>query len=282
MPEGDTIFRAARTLHRALAGHQVTRFESVYPQLTRIDVDTPIVGRTIERVEARGKHLLMWFSGDLVLRTHMRMSGSWHIYRPGERWQRPPRDMRIVVGVEAFVAVGFNIPVAEFDSSHTVERDEHLGSLGPDLLGSSPDLDEALRRMRARASEAIAPVLLAQRVAAGIGNIFKSETLFLCGIDPFSRVADLTDDQLHALLTTAQRLLRANVLDSSTEGIVTYFGLRRTTGRAAPSDRLWVYGRRGKPCRRCGTPIASAKQGLDARLTYWCPQCQKGHGDMRA
>jgi endonuclease VIII len=136
--------------------------------------------------------------------------------------------------------------------------------------------------MRARASEAIAPVLLAQRVAAGIGNIFKSETLFLCGIDPFSRVADLTDDQLHALLTTAQRLLRANVLDSSTEGIVTYFGLRRTTGRAAPSDRLWVYGRRGKPCRRCGTPIASAKQGLDARLTYWCPQCQKGHGDMRA
>jgi endonuclease-8 len=282
MPEGDTIFRAARTLHRALAGHQVTRFESVYPQLMRIDVDTPIVGRTIERVEARGKHLLMWFSGDLVLRTHMRMSGSWHIYRPGERWQRPPRDMRIVVGVESFVAVGFNVPVAEFDSSRTLERDEHLGSLGPDLLAPSPDLDEALRRMRARAGEAIGPVLLTQRVAAGIGNIFKSETLFLCGVDPFARVADLTDDQLRALLTTAQRLLGANVLDTSTEGIVTYFGLRRTTGRAAPTDRLWVYGRRGRPCRRCGTPIASAKQGLDARLTYWCPKCQQGHGGIGA
>ncbi len=274
MPEGDTIFRAARTLHRALAGHAVTRFESVYPQLTRIDVDAPLVERLIERVEARGKHLLIWFSGDLVLRTHMRMSGSWHIYRPGERWQRPARDMRMVVGVETFVAVGFNIPVAEFDSSHTLERHEHLGSLGPDLLAPSPDPDEALRRMRARPDEEIGPVLLNQRVAAGIGNIFKSETLFLCGIDPFARIADLADDQLRALLTTAQRLLSANVLDSSTEGIVTYFGLRRTTGRADPSDRLWVYGRRSKPCRRCDTPITSAKQGLDARLTYWCPRCQ--------
>jgi len=278
MPEGDTIFRAASTLHRALAGRVVTRFESVYPQLTRVDVDTPIVGRTIERVEARGKHLLIWFSGDLVLRTHMRMSGSWHIYRPGERWQRPEGDMRVLVGVDAFVAVGFNIPVAEFDRSHTLERADHLGSLGPDLLAPGADLDDALRRMRARSDEEIAPVLLDQRVSAGIGNIFKSETLFLCGVDPFARVAELSDIQLRALLTTAQRLLGANVLDTSTEGIVTYFGLRRTTGHANPTDRLWVYGRRGKPCRRCGTPITSAKQNPDARLTYWCPKCQPGMG----
>ena len=274
MPEGDTIFRAARTLHRALAGHTVTRFDSVYAQLTRVADDTPIVGRTIERVDSRGKHLLMWFSGDLVLRTHMRMSGSWHIYRPGERWQRPARDMRILVATATFVAVGFNMPVAEFESPHTLERDDTLGSLGPDLLDANANLDIALERMRARPDDAIGPVLLNQRVSAGIGNIFKSETLFLCGIDPFRRVADLSDDQLRSLLLTARRLLKANVLATSKEGIVTYFGLRHTTGRASQADRLWVYGRRGKPCRRCSTPISSAKQDPDARLTYWCAKCQ--------
>ena len=122
MPEGDTIFRAARTLHRALAGSAVTRFESVFPALNRIDQDRPLAGRTIESVSARGKHLLMTFSGDLVLRTHMRMNGSWHIYRPGERWQRPARDMRIVVETARFVAVGFNVPVAEFLTGRELSR----------------------------------------------------------------------------------------------------------------------------------------------------------------
>src|SRR5918992_4664013 len=114
MPEGDTIFRAARTLDRALAGRVVTRFESVFPHLARVDGNRPIRGRIIERVTSRGKHLLMWFSGDLVLRTHMRMNGSWHIYRPGERWQRPRHDMRIVVATDSFEAVAFTVPVAEF------------------------------------------------------------------------------------------------------------------------------------------------------------------------
>src|SRR5215212_9553540 len=114
MPEGDTILRAAQALHRTLAGRVVTRFESVYPALTRINEDHPIVGRTLESVTARGKHLLMAFSGDLVLRTHMRMNGSWHLYRTGARWQRPARDMRIIVGTDHAVAVGFNVPVAEF------------------------------------------------------------------------------------------------------------------------------------------------------------------------
>ena len=124
MPEGDTIFRAARTLHRALAGHPVARFESVFPHLTRVHEDTPITGRTIEAVRAAGKHVLMAFSGELVLRTHMRMNGSWHIYRPGERWQRPRRDMRIVVATPAYEAVGFRIPVAEWLRGTEVERHE--------------------------------------------------------------------------------------------------------------------------------------------------------------
>ena len=113
MPEGDTIFRAARTLNRALAGQAVVRFESVYPALTRVHEDTPVTGRTVESVTAAGKHVLMRFAGDLVLRTHMRMSGSWHIYRPGETWRRPRRDMRILIATTPFVAVAFNVPVAD-------------------------------------------------------------------------------------------------------------------------------------------------------------------------
>ena len=179
MPEGDTIFRAARTLHRALAGSPVVRFESAFPALNRIDDDRPLAGRTIESVTARGKHLLMAFSGDLVLRTHMKMHGSWHIYRPGERWQRPARDMRIVVETARFVAVGFNVPVAEFLTGRELSRHRQLGALGPDLLapsGSSgqagPSFDgaEVLRRIRTQGTAPIGEVLLNQRLVAGIGS----------------------------------------------------------------------------------------------------------------
>src|SRR5262245_25362024 len=179
MPEGDTIFRSARTLHRVFAGKVVTRFESVYPALTRVAEDRPIVGRTIESVSSRGKHLLFTFSGDLILRTHMRMSGSWHVYPAGARWQRPARDMRIVVGTADAVAVAFNVPIAEFLTARDAARTGPLQSLGPDLLDPSFDRDEARRRIRARGRDAIADVLLNQRVIAGIGNEFKSEILFL-------------------------------------------------------------------------------------------------------
>src|SRR6186997_2034949 len=145
MPEGDTIFRAARTLHRALAGQEVVRFESVLPSLTRVHEDTPITGRVVEQVSAAGKHVLMQFSHDLVLRTHMRMNGSWHIYRPGERWLRSRRDMRVVIATARFEAVGFNIPVAEFLSSREMARQPDLRLMGPDLLGEDFDEAEAIR-----------------------------------------------------------------------------------------------------------------------------------------
>src|SRR3954467_15201179 len=141
MPEGDTIFRAARTLHRALAGHAVVRFESVLPALTRIDEDAPIAGRTVEAVSAAGKHVLMRFSGGLVLRTHMRMNGSWHVYRPGERWRRPRRDMRILLATGSFEAVAFNVSVAEFLDQRDEARQEDLRAIGPDLLAGSFDED---------------------------------------------------------------------------------------------------------------------------------------------
>jgi formamidopyrimidine-DNA glycosylase len=175
MPEGDTIFRAARTLHRALAGNPVTSFESALPALNRIHDDAPITGRTIERVTAVGKHVLMHFSGNLVLRTHMRMNGSWHIYRPGERWQRSRRDMRIRIATEAFEAVGFNIPVAEFTSGLGLTRHRELRMLGPDVLSEGFQAAEAQRRIRDRGTTAIANVLLNQRVVAGLGNVYRSE-----------------------------------------------------------------------------------------------------------
>ena len=151
MPEGDTIHRAAATLQRALGGQAVTRFESVLPKLTRVDADAPLRGRTIERVEARGKHLLIWFSGDLVLRTHMRMNGSWHIYRPGERWQRPHRDMRIVIETAAMHAVAFTVPVAEFITARDLLHHDVVGDLGPDPLSDTFRADEAIERMQAHA-----------------------------------------------------------------------------------------------------------------------------------
>ena len=273
MPEGDAIFRAARTLHRALAGKAVTAFESVFPALNRIDEDAPVVGRTIERIHSTGKHLLMHFSGDLVLRTHMRMNGSWHIYRTGERWQRPRRDMRIIVITADFEAVGFNIPVAEFMSETALARHPDLRKLGPDVLADDFDPAKALANLLARRQSEIADALLNQRALAGLGNVYKSEVLFMCGINPFARVQDLTGAQLASIVETGQRVLKMNV----TEGLqpmTTYGGLRRTTGRSDPHERLWVYGRARLPCRRCGTAILVRKQGTDARLTYWCPECQ--------
>ena len=273
MPEGDTIFRAARTLHRALGGKPVVRFESVFPALTRVHVDSPLTAQTIERVSASGKHLLIRFSGGLILRTHMRMNGSWHVYRPHETWQRPRREMRIVVATADFVAVGFNIPVAEFFPARDLARHKELRRLGPDLLSEDFDEEEALRRIQGRPAETMADVLLNQRIVAGIGNVYKSEVLFACRINPFVRAGDLNREALRDLLATARRLLLANV-HSSLAPMTTYTGYRRTTGRDNPSERLWVYGRAGHPCRRCGTPVKIDKRGADARLTYWCPTCQ--------
>jgi endonuclease-8 len=276
VPEGDAIFRTARTLQRALGGRVVTRFESVFPALTRVHDDAPITGRTVESVSAAGKHVLMRLSargqtqGPLTLRTHMRMNGSWHVYRPGERWRRSRRDMRIVVTTAEYVAVGFNIPIAEFLDAHGEARQDDLRMMGPDLLAKAFDEDEAVRRMRGHGDVEIADVLLNQRILAGIGNIYKCETLFLCGVNPFARTGTIHDDALRALLRTARRYLQANVRKSA-GGIVTYAGFRRERGEGG---RHYVYARAGRPCRRCGTAIELTVQGPHARLTYWCRRCQ--------
>src|SRR5712692_106293 len=236
MPEGDTIFRAAQTLHRALAGHLVARFDSALPALNRVDHDRPLAGRTIEAVTSRGKHLLMTFSGDLVLHTHMRMNGSWHLYRPGERWRRPARDMRLLVATAQFIAVGFNVPIAEFLSTRDLRRHKELAALGPDLLDPLFDRDEALRRVRAHAHDAIGDVLLNQRVVSGIGNVFKSETLFMSGVDPFATAGELPDAAVARVIDVARDLLVANVLDRS-QTLSPAIG-RRTTRSLDPNAKL--------------------------------------------
>jgi endonuclease-8 len=273
VPEGDTIFRAARTLNLVLAGKAVERFESVYPALNRIDEDRPLRGRTVESVTSRGKHLLMTFSGGLVLHTHMRMNGTWHVYRPGERWQRPSREMRVLVAASDVVAVGFNIPVAELLSTADLARHRQLARLGPDVAADSFDRDLALQQMRASGSLAVADVLLDQRILAGIGNVLKSEILFVAAVHPFTAVQQLDDDTLGRILDVSRRLMKMNVADTATVS-GPRFG-RRTTGSLDPFQKLWVYGRGGKACRRCGSPIQSRKTGSDARLTYWCPACQQ-------
>jgi endonuclease-8 len=264
-------------MHRALAGKTVTRFDSVYPALTRVADAHPVVGRTVESVSARGKHLLVAFSGDLVLRTHMRMHGSWHLYRPDDRWQRPMREMRILVATADVVAVGFNVPVAELLTRRELARHKELRALGPDLLDPAFDRTDAIRRLREHGREGAADALLNQHVVAGIGNVFKSEILFLAGIHPFTPVFRLPDEDLERIVNVARDALQANVL---TRVQTLSVSMARTTTRAMdPNSRLWVYGRGGKPCRRCGTAIESRKTGLDARLTYWCPRCQKPFGD---
>jgi endonuclease-8 len=274
VPEGDTIFRAARTLHRALAGKTVTHFRSMLPKLNRVDEDSPLSGRTIESVESRGKWLVFTFSGDLFLLTHMLMSGSWHIYRQGERWQRNAAHMRIVLETADFVAVGFNVPVAEFHDLRSLERRGGFSSLGQDVLGTEFDAAVAKRALLSRPESEVGVALLAQSLLAGIGNMFKSEICFACRVHPARRVASLTDAELDCLIDTARKQLAANVTPESGDAIVTYTGMRRTTGRSDPSARLWVYGRRGEPCRRCGTPIEAFKQQPGARTTFFCPNCQ--------
>jgi endonuclease-8 len=230
-----------------------------------------IVGREITAVEALGKNLLIRFDNGLEIRTHLRMNGSWHRYRPGEAWRRPAARARLVLEVPGAVAVCFDAPVVELLEQHAEALYPSLGRLGPDLLAVGFDPEEAVRRLRdpSRASMAIAEALVDQRALAGIGNVYKSEVLWMERVAPTTRVGDLDDAALAALATTARRLLLANAERRSGPERVTTGQDRSEVGP------LYVYGRAGRPCRRCGTRIASRQQGRQLpRTTYWCPTCQ--------
>jgi endonuclease-8 len=251
MPEGDTILRAARVLSRALEGRKVVRFDSPVAD------GAGLAGETVEKVEALGKYLLVRFGGGRVLTTHMKMTGSWHIYKVGERWRRGPSRARAVIETDAYVAVCFDAPVVRLTSARAAQRELH--SLGPDILG------DAWRsaRLRDEPRLPIGEALLAQRLVAGIGNVYKSEVLFVTRVDPRAKVGDLTDETLAKILSEAHRLMRANLGP----------GRRRTRGGR---ESTWVYGRAGASCHVCTTTIERIHQGpLGARRsTYLCPKCQ--------
>jgi len=282
VPEGDTIYRAARAMQRAIGGKVVTGFETGLAKIARVNDDTPLVGRIIEKVESRGKWCLVYFSGDLILVTHMLMSGSWHLYRAGEKWWMGRDRMRVAIwageGEEAWQAVGFNVPVVEFHTARTLERSSQVPKLGPDLLSDEYTVEGGVARLRGYGAEhpeaEIAVVLLNQRVLAGLGNVYKSEVAFAAGVNPFRAMRTITGRELEVMAEVSQRYMKANVLDGSGDGIVTYSGNRRTTRSANREDRLWVYGRQGQECRRCGAKVMMRKQGEQARSTYWCPECQ--------
>lgn len=259
MPEGDTIHRAAARLRPALQGKELVAFEA-----RRTPRPWPRPGEHIEAVEARGKHLLMAFSGGLTLRTHLRMSGSWHLYEDHERWPRPERQARCLVAVEGWQAVCFNAPVVELSRGGGEGR--AVGHLGPDLTMDGADLDECLRRMHGLLAPEtpVKVALLDQRVACGVGNVYASEVPFLEGVHPATPLRELDLTTRRRLLGTANELLVANA--------------RRGGPRATVAVGLAVYGRRGRPCRRCGTLVQGGRLGEHARTTYWCPHCQPARG----
>lgn len=257
MPEGDTIHRAAAGLASAIETAQVTRFET--PRLRARTL--PKVGERVERVQARGKHLLMRCSGGLTLHTHMHMNGSWHLYRPGERWRRPRGAMVVTIGTTDVEAVCFSAPVVEVLRDAELARHPVLAALGPDLCLAAVDLDEVHARLAALdpATE-IGVCLLDQTVAAGIGNVYRTEIAWACSIDPFRRVSDIDDATRRELYATASRLLRANL---------------GTWRRTTVPGGLAVYERAGRACLRCGGTIVTRRQGEQARSVWWCPGCQR-------
>lgn len=276
MPEGDTIFRAAAQLRKAIEGARVRSFRSdVLPH-------AQLEGLRIDKVEARGKNLLLRFESGRLLRTHMRMKGSWHIYREGEPWQRAARQARVELHADnGFVAVLFGatqetayrpstgeapyltVPVIELLEDDRALEASEVGSLGPDATTDSFDAAEAVRRLSSAPALAIGDALLHQNLIAGAGNVIKSEALYLCRQDPFALIADLPVARLDAVVAEAHRLLLRN-----------RDGGPRTSRESLDGGRLWVYGRSGQPCRVCGASLRMQRQGASARSTYFCPACQ--------
>ena len=260
MPEGDTVWLAGRRLDDALAGQALTRSDFRVPQLATAD----LAGRRVDEVVSRGKHLLTRIDDDLTLHTHFRMDGAWHLYRPGDRWRGGPAwQVRVVLETEQWLAVGYRLPVVEL-----LPRDREadaVGHLGPDLLGPDWDADEAVRRLAADPAREIGQALLDQRNLAGVGTLYQAEVLFLEGRSPWTPVRDVD------LASTVERAHR--LMDLNKE-----HPWQTTTGQRGRGRDHWVFGRTGRPCRRCGTPVASAEQGAAPyqRITYWCPRCQPG------
>lgn len=261
MPEGDSVYRFAAAIRPPLEGQVIRAARSHGPgPVPRVEL---IVGTTCTGVRTQGKNMLISFDNGLALRGHLRMHGTWHVYRHGQPWRRPEYEARLVLETDAAVVVNFKAPVIELIDERALAVRGPVANLGPDLLGEGFDEALALANFRAPhlAGLTIGDVILDQRVMAGVGNIWKNETLFRCGMNPWRHVGELDDEALLGIIRTARALLRASVGKDNTLGL-----------RHRPS--LVAYLRGGQPCARCHTRLESAPQGVDIRLTAWCPKCQ--------
>jgi endonuclease VIII len=273
MPEGDSLARIAVALRPHLAGRVVTNARARLPG----PVISKVVGKKITAVDTAGKNLLIRFDDGLELRTHLGLHGSWHRYRPGEAWRRPVSRASLVLEVPGAVAVCFDAPVVELFETRAEPVHPVLATLGPDLLAPNLDVEAAVKRFEDPSLKAreVGDALLDQRVVAGVGNVYKSEVLFLEGINPFTPVGSLSHAQLKAIVERARDLMVYNARPGAAAGRVTTVDTR--TGTHQAPTQLWVYRRAGRPCHTCGTLIKSAPQGSDVpRTTYWCPKDQPG------
>jgi endonuclease VIII len=259
MPEGDTILSAARKVGAVLVGREILEIETPHPRHAMDRWPERLSGRAVHSVDARGKHLFIRFEGDLTLHSHLRMTGKWGVYRRGERWRRSRRRAWLVIRTADHEVVEFDGPVLELMTDSRTRFDRRLAALGPDLLAEDFDERRFISRLRSDdQSRGIGDALLDQRNLAGVGNMWKSEGCFLAGLDPWRRTAEVSDDEVLAVVRCLQPLM----LESVERG-----------GRGP--GRRWVFERAGLPCRRCDTRIRARGQGDDNRTTYWCPACQR-------
>lgn len=258
MPEGDTIYRTAVVLRQAMLEQRI-----VDAQAKQLQSDA-LRNRVVQRVEPRGKHLLMHLDDGSAIHSHMGMTGSWHVYLLNQPWRKPSEwAMLTLTLANDSVVVCFTPKTLEHLSVDGLRRHHWLKRLGPDLLDPDVDLDEVLRRLRTQGSRPLGEAIMNQSVVCGIGNVYKSECLFVCRLCPFQTVAEYTDEQLMQLMHRARRQMRTNLSGH----------VRRTrTGRDGPGK--WAYGRSGEPCLECGELIQMQRQGELGRSTYYCPRCQ--------
>jgi endonuclease-8 len=261
MPEGDTLHRTAHTLNRVLGQQRLVRVRSSVPAIAHAE----LAGHVVQGVTALGKNLLIRFDDGRVLHTHLKMRGSWHVYRPGERFQRPEHQARVVLEVADALAVCFAAPTVRLLAANSAANDAYLSGLGPDLIPDEFDEDKAVAGLLALAELSIGEAVMVQTALSGIGNIYKSETLFLCRVNPFALVSSLDHAAATAIVQKARELLRLSVRSLTDQ---------RSTTRGNAEGSYWVYRRSGRACRVCGNLVRMQRQGEQQRSTYFCATCQ--------
>lgn len=260
MPEGDTLHRVAFQISTQICGKRAEAARA-RPELTRAQ---ELSGQVLANAEAKGKHLLLEFDNGLCVHSHLGMTGSWHIYPRGERWRKPPQRAALALRFDSHDLVCFSPKLIELQSSARVRSSDMLSRLGPDLLAESFDEDQAVVRLRAHNHLPIGEALMSQQLVAGIGNVYKSEVLFMNRLNPFAPLSSIDDGTLRLCLRSSSQYMRRNLE-----------GLRRKFRGSTLGDRLWVYRRRGLPCLECASSIEMRRQGEAARSTYYCPLCQQ-------